>query len=74
MKERVRMFEKGTDQALTADVAGLQALSIVTDEVAGLARKHRRSGGGARKNVCLITLNGSANGIDILNILNGFGL
>ena len=26
-----------------------------------------------RKNVCLITLNGSANGISILNILNGFG-
>ena len=32
-------------------------------------------GGGScyRMNVCLITLNGSANGLSILNILNGFG-
>ena len=62
-----------------ADVLSLQALpvadSVVTDEVTGLARKHRRSGGGGgRKNVCLITLSNSLNGLDVLNILNGFGL
>lgn len=74
MKESVQMFEKGTDRALTVDVTGLQALSVVTDEVAGLARKHRRHGGSGRTNVCLITLNNSANGVGILNILNGFGL
>lgn len=73
MKESVRMFEKGTDKALTVDVAGLQALSVVTDEVAGLARRNRRSSGG-RKVVCLITLNNSANDVGILNILGGFGL
>lgn len=61
------------------EVLGLQALpvadSVVTDEVAGLARKHRKSGGkrgGA--SVCLISLNNALNGLDILNILDGFGL
>lgn len=34
-------------------------------------RQHRASS--YRKNVCLITLNGSLNGLGILNILNGFG-
>ena len=52
---------------LTTDVTGLQ--SVV--ETAQLGRRHGR--GGSRKNVCLITLNGSLNGLGILNILNGFG-
>jgi hypothetical protein len=53
-----------------AEVLGLQ--SVV--ETAQL-RRHGRGGGGSsyRKNVCLITLNGSVNGLSILNILNGFG-
>jgi hypothetical protein len=53
-----------------AEVLGLQS-------VAETAQLHRRGGHGGgssvRKNVCLITLNGSANGLSILNILNGFG-
>lgn len=61
-----------------ADVLSLQALpvadSVVTDEVAGLARKHR-GGKGKRVNVCLITLSNVLNGADILNIFGGgFGL
>lgn len=68
------MFELTTG----ADVLSLQTLpvadSVVTDEVTGLARKHRRKGGGSGKNVCLITLSNSLNGLDVLNILNGFGL
>jgi hypothetical protein len=61
------MFELTTG----AEVLGLQ--SIV--ETAQLRRRHGGGGGGTtvRKNVCLITLNGSANGLSILNILNGFG-
>ena len=53
-----------------AEVLGLQS-------VAETAQLHRRGGHGGgssvRKNVCLITLNGSVNGLSILNILNGFG-
>lgn len=69
------MFELTTG----ADVLSLQALpvaaSVVTDEVTGLARKNRRRGGhGGKTNVCLITLSNSLNGLDVLNILNGFGL
>jgi len=72
------MFELTTG----ADVLSLQALpvadSVVTDEVTGLARRNRRkgsgSGGGGNKTVCLITLSNSLNGLDVLNILNGFGL
>ncbi len=57
------MFELTTG----ADALGLQ--SVV--EMAELnRRRHARS---YRKNVCLITLNGSLNGLGILNILNGFG-
>jgi hypothetical protein len=60
------MFELTTG----ADAMGLQS-------VADLAELHRRHGRGGdvsvRKNVCLITLNGSLNGLGILNILNGFG-
>ncbi|HVW31419.1 MAG TPA: hypothetical protein VHL53_02665 [Acidimicrobiia bacterium] len=62
------MFELTTG----AEVLGLQSIA----ESAQLSRGHRRhggGGGGVRKNVCLITLNGSANGLSILNILNGFG-
>lgn len=62
------MFELTTG----ADVLGLQS-------VADTAQLRRRGhgggggGGGSRKNICLITLNGSLNGLSILNILNGFG-
>ena len=57
------MFELTTG----ADALGLQSVA----ETAELNRRHfRRS---VRKNVCLITLNGSLNGLGILNILNGFG-
>lgn len=61
------MFELTTG----ADVLGLQS-------VAETAQLRRRGGGGKggssyRKNICLVTLNGSANGLSILNILNGFG-
>jgi len=61
------MFELTTG----AEVLGLQ--SII--ETAQLSRRHHGGGGGTsvRKNVCLITLNGSLNGLSILNILNGFG-
>ena len=61
------MFELTTG----AEVLGLQSIA----ETAQLSRRH--GGGGdstrVRKNVCLITLNGSLNGLSILNILNGFG-
>jgi len=57
------MFELTTG----ADALGLQS-------VADLAELHRRHAARSyRKNVCLITLNGSLNGLGILNILNGFG-
>jgi hypothetical protein len=57
------MFELTTG----ADALGLQS-------VAEMAQLHRRHGArSVRKNVCLITLNGSLNGLGILNILNGFG-
>jgi hypothetical protein len=60
------MFELTTG----AEVLGLQSVA----ETAQLRRHGRRSGGSSyTKNVCLITLNGSANGLSILNILNGFG-
>ena len=41
-------------------------------DMAQLNRRHSRASS-YRKNVCLITLNGSLNGLGILNILNGFG-
>ena len=60
------MFELTTG----AEVLGLQSVA----ETAQLTRRHHGGGGSSyRKNVCLITLNGSANGLSILNILNGFG-
>jgi hypothetical protein len=58
------MFELTTG----ADALGLQSVA----EMAQLGRHHRRASS-YRKNVCLITLNGSLNGLGILNILNGFG-
>lgn len=64
------MFELTTG----ADMLGLQSVA----ETAQLSRRHHGGGGDSggssyRKNVCLITLNGSLNGLSILNILNGFG-
>jgi len=62
------MFELTTG----AEVLGLQSIA----ETAQLRRRGHGGGGGGtsiRKNVCLITLNGSANGLSILNILPGFG-
>ena len=59
------MFELTTG----ADALGLQSVAEMTQ----LNRRHRHGGVSVRKNVCLITLNGSANGLSILNILNGFG-
>ena len=57
------MFELTTG----ADALGLQSVAETTQ----LGRRHGRTS--VRKNVCLITLNGSLNGLGILNILNGFG-
>jgi hypothetical protein len=54
---------------LTTGADGVGQQSVV--EIAELSR-HRRASS-VRKNVCLITLNGSLNGLGILNILNGFG-
>jgi len=45
--------------------------SIVTDEVAGLRRKHRRSGRGGNTNSCLISLQNVLNDANILNIFGG---
>ncbi|HET9772807.1 MAG TPA: hypothetical protein VFS16_18065 [Acidimicrobiia bacterium] len=61
------MFELNTG----AEVLGLQSIA----DTAQLRRRGGGGGGGSsvRKNICLITLNGSANGLSILNILNGFG-
>jgi hypothetical protein len=62
------MFELNTG----AEVLGLQSIA----DTAQLRRRGGRGNGGGSsytKNVCLITLNGSANGLSILNILNGFG-
>jgi len=68
-KEVERMYELISLQVLPV------ADSVVTDEVAGLRRKHRRSGGGGKTNACLISLQNVLNGADILNILGGgFGL
>ena len=58
------MFELTTG----ADALGLQSVADMTQ----LGRRHHRASS-YRKNVCLITLNGSLNGLGILNILNGFG-
>jgi hypothetical protein len=56
------------------EVFELQALAV-TDEVAGLKRRSRKSGGGhgGTKTTCLISLNGSVNDLtaDVLNIFGG---
>ena len=57
------MFELTTG----ADALCLSSVAEMTQ----LNRRHRHAS--VRKNVCLITLNGSLNGLGILNILNGFG-
>jgi hypothetical protein len=59
------MFELTTN----ADVLGLQSLS----EMAELYRRRRHRRSSYSKNVCLVTVNHSLNGINILNILNNFG-
>lgn len=67
------MFEKGTD--LTLDVSSLAALpSVMTDDVAGLARKgSRKHHGGKKTSVCLITLTNVLNDLNVLNIFGGLG-
>jgi hypothetical protein len=60
------MFELTTG----ADPVGLQSIADVT----ALYRRHRhRRHSSYYKSTCLVTANGSLNGINILNILNGFG-
>ena len=57
------MFELTTG----TNALGLQSVA----EVAALhRRRYHRS---RRKNVCLVTGNHSLNGVNVLNILNGFG-
>ena len=68
------MFTKGSDQALTVEVSALSTLpSVVADDVAGLKRKSRRSsrGGHGSTNMCLISLQDSLNGLNVLNIFGG---
>ena len=59
------MFEltTGTDTLGLQSIAGVGAL---------WRRRHRRHRS-YYSNTCLVSLNGSLNGISILNILNGFG-
>lgn len=52
-----------------ADTLGLQSIIAETAE---LGRRHHRRRYG-RRNVCLVTANHSLNGVNILNVLNGFG-
>jgi hypothetical protein len=59
------MFEK-----VTVDVSGL---ALMTDEVAGLARKGARHGGARKVSVCLVTLNNVLNNLNVLNIFGGLG-
>jgi hypothetical protein len=53
------------------DALGLQSIA----EMPGLYRYGYGYGGRrrGRKNVCLVTLNHSLNGLSVLNILNNFG-
>ncbi len=53
---------------------GTDTLSL--QSIAGVGELHRRRRYGRRSyysNTCLVTGNGSLNGINVLNILNGFG-
>ena len=60
------MFELSTD----IETTNLQSVADVTS----LHRRHRRGYRRSyRSNTCLVTANGSLNGISVLNILNGFG-
>ena len=60
------MFEltTGTDTLGLESIAGVGAL---------WRRRHCRRHRSYYSNTCLVSLNGSLNGIGILNILNGFG-
>ena len=49
--------------------SGLQSIA----GVGALYRRHHRRHRSYYSNTCLVTANGSLNGINILNILNGFG-
>lgn len=57
----------------------MQELTLSIDPIpslAGVGELRRRHGGyrtSYRKNVCLITMNGSWNGFSMWNVLNGFG-
>jgi hypothetical protein len=69
-KEMKPMFELTTG----ADLLGLEKFqSVVPEDLAQLWRCRHGRFVRIRKNVCLVTANGSLNGIGILNILNGFG-
>jgi hypothetical protein len=50
--------------------SGLQSLAGMAELYRHRHRHYRRS---YRANVCLVTLNGSLNGVSVLNILNCFG-
>ena len=71
----MRLFTKGSDLALTVEVSALSTLpSVVAEDVAGLKRKSRRSSrghGGGNTNMCLISLQDSLNGLNVLNIFGG---
>ena len=67
-KEMNPMFELTTG----ADLLGLEHVkSVVPEDLAQLWR--RRSRRSIRRNICLVTGNGTLNGAGILNVLNGFG-
>ena len=61
------MFELTTD----AEIRELQSIADV-GELYRRRRCHRRHSS-YYKSTCVVTANGSLNGINILNILNGFG-
>ncbi len=62
------MFELSTG----ADASGLQSLAN-TAELYRYGRRRRSRYGSYRVSSCLVTANHSLNGVNILNILNGFG-
>jgi hypothetical protein len=54
------------------DVVALQSIADVAELGRYHHHRHHRRGS-YRSSSCLVTANGSLNGISILNILNGFG-
>jgi hypothetical protein len=66
-KEMNDMYELTT----ATEMAALQSIADVTQ--LGRYHHHHRRYRSYRSNTCLVTANGSLNGISILNILNGFG-